>query len=383
MVHGGVPTLVERLRRVHQKMVDAALVGDGFDRMAELAAEEAQRPVAIVVPALAVAVVWPDQRPDSLAALEGFAAARVDGRQAEFPDGVDLLVPVVFGDEIVGGVAMLCGPESAPPEAGEFLHLAATATATAFALEEARERDSRPQGVIEAVLRGALDPRTAARRAASAGCDLSGGLSAVVCELRSSRRSEALAVVAEQCPNARGELVGTTLYALLPVGAGGEKLVERLRAYGPAALSSGYADPGDLPRALHEAELMLEVIAQGGDTADEISNGAGSEVYRLLFRVLASHPEEVMSFFEDTVAPVARYDEQYHGELISTLDAYFANDCNMNATARAIFAHRHTVAYRLDRIRELTGLDPSSSEDRERLGLGLKALRIVEPELPR
>ena len=53
----------------------------------------------------------------------------------------------------------------------------------------------------------------------------------------------------------------------------------------------------------------------------------------------------------------------------------------MNATARAIYAHRHTVAYRLERMKELTGLDPTASEDRERLGLGLKALRIVEPAL--
>jgi DNA-binding PucR family transcriptional regulator len=128
---------------------------------------------------------------------------------------------------------------------------------------------------------------------------------------------------------------------------------------------------------------MLDVLARDGETAREIANGAGSEVYRLIFRVLASHPEEVMSFFEDTVAPVARYDDQYQGELVATLEAYFANDCNMNATARAIFAHRHTVAYRLERVRELTGLDPGSTEDRERLGLGLKALRIVEPDLPR
>ena len=128
---------------------------------------------------------------------------------------------------------------------------------------------------------------------------------------------------------------------------------------------------------------MLEVLAREGDTAREIETGAGSEVYRLLFRVLASHPEEVMSFYEDTVAPVARYDDQYRGELIATLEAYFANDCNMNATAREIYAHRHTVAYRLERVRELTGLDPGSTEDRERLGLGLKALRIVEPDLPR
>ena len=86
-----------------------------------------------------------------------------------------------------------------------------------------------------------------------------------------------------------------------------------------------------------------------------------------------------MSFYEDTVAPVARYDDQYRGELIPTLEAYLGNDCNMNATARAIYAHRHTVAYRLERVKELTGLDPAATEDRERLGLGLKALRIVEP----
>ena len=53
----------------------------------------------------------------------------------------------------------------------------------------------------------------------------------------------------------------------------------------------------------------------------------------------------------------------------------------MNATASAIYAHRHTVAYRLERVKELTGLDPLLSEDRERLGLGLKAYRIIAPRL--
>jgi DNA-binding PucR family transcriptional regulator len=83
------------------------------------------------------------------------------------------------------------------------------------------------------------------------------------------------------------------------------------------------------------------------------------------------------------VAPVVSYDRQYGSELLPTLEAYLIHDCNMNATARAIFAHRHTVAYRLDRVRELTGLDPGSGADRERLGLGIKAFRILEPTLPK
>jgi DNA-binding PucR family transcriptional regulator len=76
---------------------------------------------------------------------------------------------------------------------------------------------------------------------------------------------------------------------------------------------------------------------------------------------------------------VAAYDDRYGTELVATLRAYLDADCNMNATAAAIFAHRHTVAYRLERIRELTDLDPMRSADRERLGIGLKVHRMVAP----
>jgi DNA-binding PucR family transcriptional regulator len=136
----------------------------------------------------------------------------------------------------------------------------------------------------------------------------------------------------------------------------------------------------EVRRALDEAELVLRVTAAGGGApGEEIGEGT----YRLLFRVLASHPQEVRSFYEDTVAPLVRYDEQYSTDLLGTLTAYLDNNCNMNATAQAIHAHRHTVGYRLERVHELTGLDPLRSEDRERLGLGLKAYRIIAPSLPR
>jgi DNA-binding PucR family transcriptional regulator len=99
--------------------------------------------------------------------------------------------------------------------------------------------------------------------------------------------------------------------------------------------------------------------------------------------VFVSHPEEVRHFYEDTVAALMRYDDQYRTDLVGTLQAYLDNNCKLVPTARAIYAHRHTVSYRLDRVRELTGLDPSSSEGRERLSLGLKAYRIVRPDLHR
>jgi sugar diacid utilization regulator len=180
------------------------------------------------------------------------------------------------------------------------------------------------------------------------------------------------------------------VYALLPAIAGADpaeatltaaaRLADRLQRHGIVGLSSFYPESAELGRAVQEAELVLDVLTVSGEPiAEDINQGT----YRLLFRVLASHPEEVRSFYEDTVAPVVRYDDQYRTDLIGTLEAYLGANCHMSATAAAIHAHRHTVAYRLERVRDLTGLDPMQSEDRERLGLGLKAYRIIAPRLPR
>ena len=370
-------------------MVDAALTGDGFDRMAELAAEEVQRPVGIVVPELSVAVVWPGGHDGELAALRELTEARVANGRAPIPQEVELVVPISFGDRLVGAVGMLAGDGIAEAEASEFLHLAATSSAAVMALEEARERESAqaPGGLFAQVLAGTADPQVTARRAAAEGCDLSGGVVVSVTAVGSHRPREALSVVASEYPQALAELVGERLYALLPVRRGEPRTVEdlasRLRAYGPTGTSSHYGDPRELSRALAEAQMVLDALAEDSPAAHDLMGAGGAGVYRLLFRALASDPEEVRRFYEDTVAPLVGHDQQYRGDLLPTLEAYLGNDCNMNATARAIYAHRHTVAHRLGRVKELTALDPSQGEDRERLGLGIKAYRIIAPTLPR
>ena len=166
------------MRRVHQLMVDAALTGDGFDRMAELAAQEVGRPIGIVLPELDVAVVWPGGHDEELDALRTLTEARVESRRASIPQEVDLVVPISFGDRLVGAVGMLAGESGVEGEASEFLHLAATSSATALALEEAREREAVEThgGVFEQLVAGTIEPEAAVRRAAAEGCDLSAGL---------------------------------------------------------------------------------------------------------------------------------------------------------------------------------------------------------------
>jgi sugar diacid utilization regulator len=395
------PTLVERLRAVHLQMMDAVLGGEGLARVAELAAEAAGGAVAIVVPRLGAAVIAPAGHPaaERLPQLRRYVADRVADRPAQMPGGVASEVPIASGDDTVGVVLLLEGSVAPGAEAAEFLHLAAVACLTEVAVEEARDE-------VEQNLRGSFledlragaagDPHELVRRAARLGCDLSRGAVVLCAELQTERPRHVVATISEDVPGALAQHMEAPtggrarVYAVLPAAGGDEapedtlalaaRLATRLQRHGTVGLSSFYADPGELGRAVQEAELVLDVLTvSGAPISEDINRGT----YRLLFRVLASHPEEVRSFYEDTVAPIVRYDDQYRTDLVGTLESYLAHNCNMNATAAAIYAHRHTVAYRLDRVRELSGLDPMQSEDRERLGLGLKAYRIIAPRLPR
>jgi hypothetical protein len=142
--------LVERLREVHLAMLDAVLSGEGLAKVASLAAEAAAAPVAVVVPRLGVAAVAPEAPEQTVTALRRYVGDRVKDRPAEVPPEVGAEVPITSGDEVVGAVMLLATTDAqARPEAGEFLHLAAVASLTEVAVEEAKEE-------VEENLRGSF-----------------------------------------------------------------------------------------------------------------------------------------------------------------------------------------------------------------------------------
>jgi hypothetical protein len=133
-------------------------------------------------------------------------------------------------------------------------------------------------------------------------------------------------------------------------------------------------DPADLYRAAAEA-LLAANVAQG--QAVRALNFEETGAYRLLLSSMTDNPAELRSFHDETVAPLLAYDEQYETELVRTLETFLDEDGNVAQTAQRLFTHRHTIRYRLERVKELTGLDVSSTDGRERLGLGLKAMRVL------
>jgi sugar diacid utilization regulator len=303
-------------------------------------------------------------------------AELVAGGDPSQPEDVTAVAPIVSAGEIQGAVLLL-GPGG--PAADDYLSAAAVASLTGIAMLNARDDTARSldSSLLGELLAGRkIRAGDVLRRAKLLGSDLSDGAVALCIDPLGRQPGRLVAMVLSERPDALAEKVGTRVFALLPGDVeAARRTVDRLTGKAVVGVSAHYRQAGDARLALAEAELLLDVAAAGGPERGESSASAS---FRLLFRLFASHPEEIRRFSDSTIGAIVRHDEQNGTELVATLRAYQEQNCNMNLTAKAIYTHRHTVSNRLARVQELTGLDPFQNEDRELLGLALKAGRIVE-----
>lgn len=128
------------------------------------------------------------------------------------------------------------------------------------------------------------------------------------------------------------------------------------------------------PRAYDEAEQALLLGRQlFGPRSFTAFSDLG--VYRLLLELRSS--EELRSFYHQTLGALAEHDRANGGELLHTLDGYFAALGNLHQAAEQLHIHRNTLIYRLRRITEISGLSLKRAEDVLALQIALKAHRIL------
>lgn len=80
-----------------------------------------------------------------------------------------------------------------------------------------------------------------------------------------------------------------------------------------------------------------------------------------LEKLLNGIPEAAKNRFVEEM--MGRPDLFADPETLTTLDAFFAMDCNVSETAKKLFIHRNTLLYRLDKIKQEAGLDVRSFND--------------------
>lgn len=92
-------------------------------------------------------------------------------------------------------------------------------------------------------------------------------------------------------------------------------------------------------------------------------------IYRLL-RHLQGVPD-LDHFYTQTLAPLVAYDEEHDSELVPTLHEVLAQGGNVSRAAQNLHLHRNSLVYRLERIQQITGLDPTAPDDAFTLRLAL------------
>ena len=85
-------------------------------------------------------------------------------------------------------------------------------------------------------------------------------------------------------------------------------------------------------------------------------------VYQVLFTI--EDQGILYSMYQQVLGPIIEYDKVHNTELEETLYNYLMFDSNQKAMADALFMHRNTINYRLNKIKEITSCNFSSFEEK-------------------
>ena len=66
---------------------------------------------------------------------------------------------------------------------------------------------------------------------------------------------------------------------------------------------------------------------------------------------------ELERYIPETLKKLYLYDDEHKGELITTLQMYLRNNQSIKKTAGAMFVHYRTISYRLEKIKQISGIN--------------------------
>jgi sugar diacid utilization regulator len=379
---------VTNLRRsmdIHQRLTQVAVSGEGQPGIAKALHELTGMPVAIE-DRYGNLTAWagpgkPDPYPKEPFAKREQLLRRLMRASTPIRDGERLTLLASPRTDVIGVLALI-DPERAADKADL---VALEHGATVLSMELARLR-----GIADTELRlrrdlvhdllAGDDDESALTRAEALDYDLRRPHRVVIVEARGRTRAydSLLSAVRRAMRQARHDGLleaGSGHIAIITADqANWEQLRRTIASYLGGQVHIGVggvrARPSELPRSLREAHLALRL-------QKALLHGSGTCEYPKLgiFRMLAAMTDltDVDRFVREWLGCLLDYDERRKSELVHTLTQYLEHGGNYDATAAELSVHKSTLKYRLQRIRELTGLELNDPDVHFNLQLATRA----------
>ena len=122
-------------------------------------------------------------------------------------------------------------------------------------------------------------------------------------------------------------------------------------------------DPGEIARSYAQAQRTTQTLQRLGQSrSGSVSAFSDLGILRLLLQV----PDlaELRSFAADVLGKLSMHEHEHKSEYLTTLACYFRENNSPQRASRILHVHPNTVAYRVKRIEEITGLRLDNYSDR-------------------
>jgi hypothetical protein len=134
-------------------------------------------------------------------------------------------------------------------------------------------------------------------------------------------------------------------------------------------------DPAEIARSYGQARRTIDAVVRLGRQGQAVAfEDLG--IHRLLLQV----PDlaELKSFATEILGELDRQDPQRGAELLATLACYFRENNSPQRTAQSLHVHPNTVAYRIRRVQEITGLRLDTYRDRLMAQVAIEIVAATE-----
>jgi purine catabolism regulator len=139
-------------------------------------------------------------------------------------------------------------------------------------------------------------------------------------------------------------------------------------------IGSQYKTVTTLHKSFSEAHEAIRMMMQFENNIG-VSHFEDYSVYHFLGSNIKN--SELEAFFMKSLGKIYDHDKLQGTTYLDTLDCYFHSNHNLSETAKALFIHRNTIIYRIEKIKEILNTDLKNADELLQIQLALKIYRLL------